>query len=148
MELKFSSPETLDKEMDYLERNFKDNYPDWMIKETEKKPATPSINEISITSVSGLSEEFGRNCLHTSVQVIFKGPNSLKLILIYLKIPSQLKQNIINKWACPEENCNLSYTGESSGCLGNRVKNTVQIQHFQQPPQANILYFKIIDQES
>ena len=38
------------------------------------------------------------------------------------KIPSQLKQNIVYKWSYPEENCNLSYIGESSRCLENRVK--------------------------
>ena len=39
------------------------------------------------------------------------------------KILSQLKQKIVYKLSCPEENCNLSYTGESSRCVENRVKD-------------------------
>ena len=61
---------------------------------------------------------------HTSAQVIFKGTKTLKSILMHpkYKIPSQLKQNTVYKWPCPEEYCNLSYTGETSRCLENGVK--------------------------
>ena len=41
------------------------------------------------------------------------------------KILLQLIQNIAYKWPCPEENCNLYYTEESSKCLENRVKDTI-----------------------
>ena len=38
------------------------------------------------------------------------------------KIPLQLKQNIVYKWSCTEENGNPSYIEESMICLENRVK--------------------------
>ena len=72
------------------------------------------------------------------------------------KFPSQLKQNIIYKWPCPGRNCNLSYMRESSRCLESRVNehnshitravyiNSISNKH----SQANIFYFKIIDQDS
>ena len=37
-------------------------------------------------------------------------------------IPSQLKQNIVSKWSCPEEDYNLSYIEQPSRCLANGVK--------------------------
>ena len=58
--------------MDYLYRGLlKNNYPDGMIRESEKKPATPILNTdtglevkknifISIPYVPGLNEEFWR----------------------------------------------------------------------------------------
>ena len=38
------------------------------------------------------------------------------------KILSQLKQYMFYKCSCQEENCNLSYLGESNRCLENRLK--------------------------
>ena len=45
------------------------------------------------------------------MQVTFKGTNILKFIPMHLKdkIPPQLKQTIVYKWSCPEENCKYSY---------------------------------------
>ena len=40
------------------------------------------------------------------------------------KLLSQLKQNIVYKWSCPKENCNLSYKGESRRYLENTVKES------------------------
>ena len=133
----------LGKGMDYLHRVLpKSNQPDQMIKEPEKKPATAIRNPdtglevkkniiskcmdlvytdifISVPYVPGLSKEFRRIFWHASVQIIFKGAHILKSIIMHPndKIPSQLKQNIIYKWSCAEENCSLSYVGESSRCL-------------------------------
>ena len=118
--------------MDHLHRVLlKNNYPDWVIKESEKKPVNIIINPdtgledkknvfISVPHVLGLSKEFRRIFQHTGVQVIFKGANTLKSILMHPedKIPSQLKQN---KYSCQEEKCNPSYLRESSRCLKNRV---------------------------
>ena len=75
-------------------------------------------------SVPGLSKEFRRIFWHTSIQVIFKWANILKSIIMHPgdKISSQLKQITVYKWSCQEENFNLSYTGKSSRCLENRVK--------------------------
>ena len=94
------------REMDYIHRGLlKNNYSDWMIKETEKKPTTPIRNQDTglevkknvFISVPGLSEEIRRIFWHTSVQVIFKGTNTLKSILMHPKdkIPKQLTQNIV-----------------------------------------------------
>ena len=72
------------------------------------------------------------------------------------KILLQLKQNIVYKWSHQEEDWNLSYKGEYSRYLENRVKehsshvtsavylNSVSNKY----PQGNISYFKIIDQNS
>ena len=92
----------------------------YITKQTEKKPATPSPNpdtglEVkkmfsSVFYVPCLSEEFRRIFQDISVQVIFKKANTLKSILMHPedKMPAQLKQNIVYKWSCQEENCNLS----------------------------------------
>ena len=32
------------KEMDYIHQVLKNNYPDWMIKQSGKKPAAPIVN--------------------------------------------------------------------------------------------------------
>ena len=75
-----------------------------MIKEYQKKSATPITNPdtglkvkknifMSVPCVPGPSEEFRRIYLQSSVQVIFKGTNILKTILLHPKdkLPSQLK---------------------------------------------------------
>ena len=72
------------------------------------------------------------------------------------KITSQLKQSIVYKWFCPEENCNHSYIGEFSRCLENRIKEhnshitSAIYQHSvsNNHPRANIFHFKILDQDS
>ena len=87
-----------------------------MIKESEEKQATPIINPdagldikknvfISVPFVPCLSEEFRSIFQHTSVPVIFNGANTLKSILMHPKdkISSQLRQNIVYKWSCPEK---------------------------------------------
>ena len=45
-------------------------------------------------------------------KVIFKRANTLKSMLMHPRdnIPSQLKQTIVYKWSCLEEDCNFSYT--------------------------------------
>ena len=71
------------------------------------------------------------------------------------KIPSQLKQNIVCKCFCLEENCNLSYTESPANVWKTELKNTTV-----RPPvqftntmsnnhsRANMSHFKIIDQDS
>ena len=66
------------------------NYPDWIIKEPEKKPPTPIRNletglELKknilmyVLYVPGLSKEFRRIFHHTNVQVNFKGYQHSKI---------------------------------------------------------------------
>ena len=92
-----STPETLVKEMDYLHCVFlKNSYPEWLIKEPEKKPSTPIINPetglkisnrvlIYVPYVPCLSEEFRRIFHYTEVQAIFTSNNTLKSILMQSK---------------------------------------------------------------
>ena len=94
---------------------------------------------------------------YTSVQGIVKEANTLKHIFMNPKdkIPSWLKQNIVYKWSCLEQNCNLSDIEESRRCLQNRIKENSHItseiyQHSisNNHLRANIYHFKIIDQDS
>ena len=72
------------------------------------------------------------------------------------KIPSQLKQNIVYKWPCPEENYNFPYIEESSRCFENKVKehnSCVTIVFYIHNNSNNhswvyIFHSKITDQES
>ena len=101
-----------------------------------------------------LSDKFRRTFHHTSVKVKYKGSGSLKSILRHPKdkIPLHLKQNNIYKWPCPKECCSQSYIGESSRCLGNRVKGqsshvTSAIYSHNESnshPHTNIFHFKVI----
>ena len=48
-----STSEILAKEMDYLHRvSLKKNYPDWIIKDSEKKPTTSTVNPDTCLEVS------------------------------------------------------------------------------------------------
>ena len=76
---------------------------------TRKKTPTPSINPVTgleikknvFISVPGLSEEFRTSFHYTSVEVIFKGNNTVKSILMSPKGkgPLHLKQNVVYKWS-------------------------------------------------
>ena len=72
------------------------------------------------------------------------------------EILTHLKENIVYKCSCPEENCNLSYIGESSRCLENRVKEhnshitgtIYQHSVSNNNPRANLSLFKLIANDS
>ena len=94
--------------MDYFHRIlFKNHYPDWMITELEKKPATPVINPdtglhvkkdifISVPYVPGLCEEFRRIFCIPVYKASSKEPTPLNLsVCTPDKIASHLKQNIV-----------------------------------------------------
>ena len=83
--------------MDYLHRVLKNSYPDWMIKENEKKQAIPiiipdtglEVNKnvfITLPCFCGLSEEFRRTFLHTYVKAFSKEPTPLNLSFCTIKI--------------------------------------------------------------
>ena len=71
------------------------------------------------------------------------------------KFPLYLKTNIVYICFCPEEIHSNSYTGESSRCIENRVKEhnsyvtSVIYIHSESSrhPCANISHFKIIEQD-
>ena len=119
---------------------------------------TPKEVFISVPYIPGISEEFRRIFKDTKVQIIFKGCNTLKSLLMYPKdkIPSQLHQDLVYQWTCPEETCSSSFIAESSRCLDNRVKehytsiSSTIYQHssIHNHPKADISQFKIIDQDN
>ena len=89
-----STPYLLAKEMDFLHRVFcKNYYPDWFLKKPNTRPQVdqPTIQEvpnevfISVPYIPGLSEEFRRIFKDTKVQIIFKGCNTLKSLLMHPK---------------------------------------------------------------
>ena len=71
-------------------------------------------------------------------------------------IPQHLHQDVVYQWTCPEETCNSSYIGESSRCLENRInehhtsitRSIYQHSSTHNHPKADILHFRIIDQDS
>ena len=107
--------------------------------------------------IQGQSKEFRKILKDTEVQIIFKGCNTLKTLLMHPKdnIPTQLHSDVAYQWACANENCNSSYIGESSRCLESRVKeqNTSSTRAIFQHctthnhTKANISQFKITDQD-
>ena len=151
--------------MDYLNKVLcRNSYPDWFLKKPNSRlhmdqatsQETTKESFVTVPYILGLSEEFSRIFKDTKVQIIFKGCNTLKALLLHPKdkIPSQQHQDVIYQWACTNENCN-SYIGESSRCLESRVKehNTSStsaiFQHctIHNHPKANISQFKIIYQD-
>ena len=90
-------------------------------------------------------------------QITFKGCNTLKTLLTHSKdiIPTQLCQDVVYQWTCPEVNSNSSYIGEFSRCLESIAKecNTSSastiFQHtiIHNHPKADISQFTIIDQD-
>ena len=81
----------------------------------------------------------------------------LKTLLMHPmdKMPTQLQQDVVHQWTCPEDNCNSSYIRESSRCLESRVKEhntsptSTIFQHSTtyNHPKGDISQFKVIDQD-
>ena len=59
-----------------------------------------------------------------SIQVCFKGVNTLKSMLMHPKdrVSSDQKKDLVYHWECKADGCNSSYIGETSRALGKRVK--------------------------
>ena len=127
-----STQELIAKEMDYVNKVlFRNRYPDWFLKKPNNLPQmaqatnqeTTKDSSVTAPYIQRLSKEFRRIFKDTKVQIIFKGCNTLKTLLIHPKdkIPTQLCQDVVYQWTYANENCN-SYIGESSRCLESRVK--------------------------
>ena len=97
-----------------------------MKEKLEKKVSTPIINPeiglniktivfISVPYVPCISEEFRRIFHYISVVVIPVQMHPKD------KVPLHLKENSVY-WFCCEKDCSQFYSGESSTCLENRVK--------------------------
>ena len=94
-----SSPKLLAEEMDQLGKVFKyNNYPKWMIDQKGRNPSSEGklidpetgleVKKsifISAPYFPGLSEFFKQLFKYTPMQLCFKGQNTIKLMLMYLK---------------------------------------------------------------
>ena len=121
----------------------------------EQTPRQETFKEdcVSVSYIQGLSEVFRRILKNTKVQIIFKGCNTLKTVLMHPKdkILTQQHQDVVYQWTCSTENCSSTYIGESSRCLQSRVKehNTSSTSTIFQDsttcnhPKADITQFKI-----
>ena len=100
-----STQELLAMEMDFLNKVLhRNSYPDWFLKKNNRPqgyqaPTQETTKDvfISVPYFQGLSEEFRRIFKDTKVQIIFKGCNSSKTLLMYPKdkIPKQLHQHVV-----------------------------------------------------
>ena len=79
---------------------------------------------ISVPYFPGLSESFEKIFRYTTIQICFKGVNTLKLILMHPKdkISIDQKKDVVYHWECQADGCKSTYGGETSGALGERVK--------------------------
>ena len=113
---------------------------------------------ISAPYFPGLSESFKQLFKYTTVQVCFKGQNTIKAMLMHPKdkVDPSLKKDIVYQWSCTKPNCKSSYIRETSRSLCERVKehsmdgsNSAIYQHCSTKghPPPNVDQFKVIDQE-
>ena len=167
-----SSPEPLAEEMDHLGKVLHyNNYPNWMIKQggRNRSPAGRLTdlergNEvkktvfISAPYFPGLSESFKQLFRYTHIQVCFKGPNTIKSMLMHPKdkVDPSLKKDIVYQWSCTKPGHKSTYIRESSRSLCDHVKehskegsNSATYQHCYTKghPLPNVDQFKGIDQE-
>ena len=128
-----STPELLAKKIDYLNKVLhRNSYPDWFLKKPNHKPhidqvtnqETTKESTVTVPYIQELSEEFRRIFKDTQVQIIFKGCNMLKTLLMHPKdkIPTQLHQDVVYQLTCYNVVCSSSYIGESSRCWESTVK--------------------------
>ena len=134
----YSSPELLAEEMDHLGKVlWNNNYPKWMIDQhgRNNSPEGKLIdaetgNEvkksifISAPYFPGLSESFKQLFKYTSVQVCFKGQNTIKSMLMHPKdkVESSFKKDIVYQCSCTKANCKSSNVRETSRSLSERVQ--------------------------
>ena len=79
---------------------------------------------MSVPYFPWLSEAFKKIFKYTSIQVCFKGVNTLKSLLMHPKdkVPISKKKDIVYHWRCQADGCSSSYVGKTSRSLGERVK--------------------------
>ena len=132
-----SDSDILVKEVEHLGKVLcYNNYPQWLIdKQGKSDKSSPLIHPdtgqevkklffISVPYFPGLSESFKKIFRYTTIQVCFKGVNTLKSMLMHPKgkIPIEQKKDVVYHWECQADGCKSSYVGESSRALGKRVK--------------------------
>ena len=118
-----STPELLAKEVDYPNKDLHRNrYLDWFLKKTNNRSQmdqatnqeTTKDSFVTVPYIQGLSKEFGRIFKDTKFQIIFKGCNRIKTLLMHPKdkIPTWLNQDVVYQWTCANKNYNSSYIGK------------------------------------
>ena len=132
-----SDPDILVKEIEHLGKVLHyNNYPQWIIDKWGKSEKSgPLIHPdtglevkkqffISVPYFPGLSESFKKIFRYTTIQVCFKGVNTLKSILMHPKdkISIDQKKDIVYHWECQADGCNSAYVSETSRALGEWVK--------------------------
>ena len=109
--------------------------------------------------IKGISEKFTTLCKSKSIQVHFKGSNTLRTQLVNPKDkdPKTQKSDIIYHYKCPHINCREAYKGESGRALGERVKehlkapspifhNSSTTGHSLEPDDFNIIHKEVHSQ--
>ena len=99
---------------------------------------TPKEAFISVPYFQGLSEEFRRILKDTKIQIIFKGCNTFKTLLMHPndKIPTQLHQDVVYQWTCPEVNYSFLTLENPADAWETGSKNTI--------PHLPVLYSNIV----
>ena len=120
------------------------NYPQWLIdKQGRSEKGAPLIHPetghevkkqffISVPYFPHLSESYKRTFKYTTIQICFKGVNTLKSMLMHPKdkVPQEQTKDIVYHWECQADGCKAAYVRETSRALRERVK-----EHVSQPPQ-------------
>ena len=112
---------------------------------------------ILVPYLPGLSESYKWIFKYTTIEVCFKGVNTLKSMLMHPKdkIPMDQKKDVIYHWECQADRCNSSYIRETSRALGKRVKEhsksttSAILEHYTDfhHPLPSITNFSIIDKD-
>ena len=128
-----SDPDILVKEVEHLGKVLHyNNYPQWLIdKQGRSEKSGPLIHPdtgheikkqffISVPYFPGLSESFKKIFRYTTIQVCFKGVNTLKSMLMHPKdkISIDQKKDVVYHWECQADGCKSSYVSETSRALG------------------------------
>ena len=158
-----STPEDLNKEMEHLNKAFKDfHFPKWALNRLQlqfqqnttstttihkgkNKPTTTTrtqtIDNKTKTSfmvvpyIKGIGEKLKKICNKQGIQVHFKGTNTVKQLLMAPKDKDSklTKSGIIYRYQCPNINCTKRYIGESGRSLGDRYR-----EHLKAPSPINM----------
>ena len=144
-----SSPELLHKEKTHLRNALTQcKYPKWPLDKVERrliKPsseasdgannqgttgAQPAIKEvktkghIDIPYTQGLCESIKKICGRYGIQIYFKGSNTIRNLLVYLKDKDTMvnQSGAIYWFQCGDLSCDDEYIGETSRTFGERYK--------------------------
>ena len=111
-------------------------YPPWTIRKVKKmretpkdrsKPKdtenrTPTLGQVSLPYVAGLSESFARLLKRHGVQSAMKPYNTLRQNLVHPKDKRPITDNAGVIYKIPCQQCPKSYIGETGRCFGIRLK--------------------------